>query len=100
MCTYKITLLVLLLQFSESRTYISTESAIIIISFLVIAIVVFFGIGFLFGCFCHKYKLSLIMKSGLSTSNTTEPSSNQGTQELEMMENVAYGPLPVTRSNH
>ena len=89
----------LLLQFTGSRTYLS-ESAIIIISFLVMAIVVFFVIGFLCGCFCHKYKQSLIMKTGLATSNTTEPSSNQGTQELEMMDNVAYGPLPATRSNH
>ena len=91
--------MLLLFAIAGCKTCLS-ESAIIIISFLVMAVVVFFAIGFLFGCFCHKYKQSLIMKTGLATSNTTEPSSNQGTQELEMMENVAYGPLPATRSNH
>ena len=66
---------------------------------VMVAIIVFFTTGFICGCLCHKYKQSI-----LALCKTSDPIDQSSTDskvkqpqdlhaELEMTENVAYGPL-------
>ena len=75
-------------------------TTVLIIS-MIIAVAVFFMFGFLCGCLCYKYKQSLIMKADLSETRPplSDTAECQRAQELELTENVAYGPLPATVAN-
>ena len=79
----------------------SINTTLVWIISLIIAVALFFMIGFLCGCLCHKYKQSLIMKADLSESRPplSDTAECQRVPDLEMMENVAYGPLPATVTN-
>ena len=87
---------------ANPRTW-GINTTIFWISSMIIAVAVFFMIGFLCGCLCYKYmyKQSLIMKVGVSESRPplSHTAECQRVQELELTENVAYGPLPATVAN-
>ena len=67
-----------------------------VISVLVL-IIIFFTIGFACGCFCHKYKRSILAlcKTPVdpSSRNTDSKVKDHESHDLELTENVAYGPL-------
>ena len=76
---------------------LSTLTTVTVTS-VIIAIAVFFTIGFFCGCLCQKYKQSILALC--KTPDRTEQSSTdakmkqQGSHaDLEMTDNVAYGPL-------
>ena len=76
----------------------STLVAAMIVS-ITISIILFFTFGCVCGCFCQKYKrliLALCKTSGPAAQPSIENSdSNVKTQDLEMTENVAYGPIQL-----
>ena len=61
---------------------------------MTVAIIISFTFGFVCGCFCHKYKQSILAlcKTPIVQSST-EKQAQQDSHDLEMTENVAYGPL-------
>ena len=77
-------------------TIMATVVSVILVACL------FFIFGFVSGCFCHKYKQS-VLESCKTEASPSSPSSGgahvssfkQDTQNLEMLENVAYGHLPM-----
>ena len=67
---------------------------------VMVAIIVFFTIGFLCGCLCQKYKQSILTLCKTPDPTLSDQSSTdskvkeQGSHaDLEMTDNVAYGPL-------
>ena len=89
-----------------SLTFISAALSpstivILVISVIFVACIIFI-MGFVSGCFGHKYKQSVLESCKIEASPSSPssrgahvPSSEQlDTQDLEMSENVAYGHLP------
>ena len=76
---------------SKHSTLISIVISVIVSTFI------FFTIGFICGCVCQKYKQSIL---ALCKTQADQPSTDlnikheqQDLQDLEMSENVAYGPV-------
>ena len=90
--------------FTASFSSFSDNKIIIVsVSSTILAASLFFTLGLFSGCLCHKYKSSTMKlcktRAGTpsySPSSASAPvsSSEQDTQNLEMLENVAYGHLP------
>ena len=78
----------------------SNHSTLIIISIVIsviVAVFIIFIIGFVCGCVCQKYKQSIL---AMCKTQTDQPSTDlnikheqQDSEDLEMSENVAYGPV-------
>ncbi len=61
---------------------------------VVAAVFVFFTIGFVCGCICHKYKKSILaLCKAQKGQSSTDLNKQKDSQDLEMTENVAYGPV-------
>ena len=78
---------------SKHSTLISIIISVIVSTFI------FFTIGFICGCVCQKYKQSIF---ALCKTQANQPSTDhdlnvkheeQDSEDLEMSENVAYGPV-------
>ena len=71
----------------------------------ILAASLFFTFGLVSGCLCHKYKSSIIKvcktRAGTPSHSPSRArahvssSEQQNTQNLEMLENIAYGHLPM-----
>ena len=93
-----------IIAFLSAAFTFSTITALVISVILVACL--FFIFGFVSRCFCHKYKQS-VLESCKTEASLSSPSSGgahdhvssseQDTQDLEMLENVAYGHLPAAR---
>ena len=75
----------------------ATSATIISVSIAVtITIIVFFILGFVCSCFCQKYKQTFCKTSVVRSSTGTDSKvKDQESHDLEMTENVAYGPLDI-----
>jgi hypothetical protein len=73
----------------------SNHSTLISIVFSVtVAIFVFFTIGFVCGCLCQKYKQSILaLCKPQADQSSTDLNKQKDSQDLDMTENVAYGPV-------
>ena len=86
-----------------SAAFTFSTITVLVISVILVACL-FFIFGFVSGCFCYKYKQS-VLESCKTKANLSSPSSGgahvssskQDAQDLEMLENVAYGHLPAAR---
>jgi hypothetical protein len=59
-----------------------------------VAVFVFFTIGFVCGCVCQKYKQSILaLCKPQADHSSTDLNEQKDSQDLEMTENVAYGPV-------
>ena len=89
------------LAFLSAALSLSTIE-VIVISVIFVACL-FFILGFVSGCFGHKYKQS-VLESCTTEASPSSPltgevhvsnSKEQDSQNLEMLENIAYGQLPL-----
>ena len=75
----------------------STLSSIVIL--VIVSTFIFFTIGFVCGCVCQKYKqlIFALCKTQADQSSTDHDLNmkheHQDAEDLEMSENVAYGPV-------
>ena len=84
-----------------SAVFTFSTITVLVISVILVACLIFI-FGFVSGCFCYKYKQS-VLESCKTEASLSSPSSGgaqvsstkQDTQDLEMLENVAYGHLPA-----
>ena len=86
-----------------------SDKTVIVASSMSIFLLVVFILGFAGGYCCHKYKQLILtvttrtessqptMTSVLPVTEVNVSSTKQRQQDLEMTENVAYGPLPQTK---
>ena len=59
-----------------------------------LTIIIFFIFGFVCGCFCQKYKQSILaLCKTPKVQSSTEKEAQQDSRTLEMTKNVAYGPV-------
>ena len=68
------------------------------ITIFVVASILFFIVGFLFGHFCRKERKTTEIVSREKTHSAPyydDVVLKQHEEELELKENVAYGPVPV-----
>ena len=78
---------------SNNSTLISIVISVIVSTFI------FFTIGFICGCVCHKYKQSILVlcktqtDQSLGSIDLNLKHKQEESQDLEMSENVAYGPV-------
>ena len=76
---------------SNHSTLIATVISVIV------AISVFFTFGFACGYFCQKYKQSILAlcktPTDLASTDSKVKHVQQDSHDLEMTENIAYGPL-------